>query len=170
MMRARLPRLWPDIADWPVLIASLAGVPLFLRRWILMTRGHRFAADVRIHAGTIVHGSRLTIGRGTFINRDCVIQADAPVTIGEDVHFGAGVRITTVSHDIGPSHRRAGERRYRPVTIGVGAWLGAGSHILPGVSVGAGAIVAAGSVVTADVPADTVVGGVPAKTIRSLSD
>ena len=82
-MRTRLPRIWPDIADWPVLIASVAGVPLFVRRWILDERGHRLAADVRIHAGTIVHGSRLTIGRDTFINRDCVIQADAPVMIGE---------------------------------------------------------------------------------------
>lgn len=134
-----------------------------------MRRGHRLAADVRIHAGTIVHGSQLTIGEGSFVNRDCVIQADVPVTIGEDVHLGAGVRITTVSHDIGPSHRRAGERHYRPVTIGQGAWIGAGSHILPGVTVAAGAIVAAGSVVTADVPADTVVGGVPAKAIRSLN-
>jgi maltose O-acetyltransferase len=169
-MRARLRHLWPDIADWPVLIASLAGVPLFLRRWILTTRGHRFAADVRIHAGTIVHGSRLTIGRDTFINRGCVIQADAPVTIGDQVHLGPGVRITTVSHEIGPSHRRAGERHYKPVTIGAGAWLGAGSQILPGVTVGAGAIVAAGSVVTADVPPDTVVGGVPAKLIRSLTE
>jgi maltose O-acetyltransferase len=169
-MRARLRRLWPDIRDWPVLIASLAGVPLFLRRWILTTRGHRFAADVRIHAGTIVHGSQLTIGRDTFINRDCVIQADAPVTIGEQVHLGPGVRITTVSHEIGPSHRRAGDRYTKPVTIGSGAWIGADSQILPGVSVGAGAIVAAGSVVTADVPADTVAGGVPARTIRSLTD
>jgi maltose O-acetyltransferase len=167
-MRAQLRRIWPDIADWPVLAARPAVVPLFVRRWILMRRGHRLAADVRIHAGTIVHGSQLTIGGGSFINRDCVIQADVPVTIGENVHLGAGVRITTVSHDIGPARRRAGERHYGPVTIGAGAWLGAGSHVLPGVSVGAGAIVAAGSVVTADVPADTLVGGVPARTIRVL--
>lgn len=169
-MRTRLLRIWPDMRDWPVLLASVAGVPLFLRRWILVQRGHRLAADVRIHAGTIVHGSRLTVGRDTFINRDCVIQADAPVIIGEQVHLGPGVRITTVSHEIGPSHRRAGHRYTRPVTIGSGAWIGAESQILPGVSVGAGAIVAAGSVVTADVPPDTVAGGVPAKTIRSLAD
>lgn len=167
-MRRRLLRIWPDIADWPVLIASLAGTPLVLRRWILKRRGHRLAADVRIHAGTIVHGSRLTIGRDTFINRDCVIQADAPVTIGEEVHLGPGVRITTISHEIGPSHRRAGDRYTKSVMIGAGAWIGAGSQILPGVSVGAGAIVAAGSVVTTDVPANTVAGGVPARTIRAL--
>jgi maltose O-acetyltransferase len=167
-MRARLLWIWPDLRDWPVLIASLAGVPLFARLWILALRGHRIAADVRVHAGTIVHGSGLTIGRGTFINRNCVIQADAPVTIGEQVHLGQGVRIITVSHEIGPSHRRAGERYVRPVTIGDGAWIGADSQILPGVSVGAGAVVAAGSVVTADVAPDTLSGGVPARAIRPL--
>jgi acetyltransferase-like isoleucine patch superfamily enzyme len=168
-MRSRILRIWPDFADWPVLLASLAGVPLFLRRWILRRRGHRLAAGVRIHAGTIVHGSRLTVGRDTFINRGCVIQADAPVTSGEQVHLGPSVRITTITHELGPSHRRAGARYSMPVTIGAGAWIGADSRLLPGVSVGAGAIVAAGSVVTADVPLDTVVGRVPAKLSRSLT-
>jgi acetyltransferase-like isoleucine patch superfamily enzyme len=167
-MRGRLLRIWPEMADWPVLLARMAGVPLFVRRWVLSRRGHRLATDVRIHAGTLVHGAWLTVGRDTFINRDCVIQADAPVTIGEEVHLGPGVRITTVSHEIGPSHRRAGDRFSKPVSIGTGAWIGAGSQILPGVTVGAGAIVAAGSVVTADVPADTLVGGVPARVIRPL--
>jgi maltose O-acetyltransferase len=57
----------------------------------------------------------------------------------------------------------------RPVTIGNGAWLGARCTILPGVNVGEGAIVAAGAVVTHDVPANTMVAGVPARAIRDLS-
>jgi maltose O-acetyltransferase len=55
-----------------------------------------------------------------------------------------------------------------PITIGDGAWLGARSTILPGVTIGAGAVVAAGSVVIGDVAPDVVVAGVPAVVRRQL--
>lgn len=152
-----------------MLFGSLAVVPLFARRWVLQRRGHRIAPDARIHSGTIVHGRHLTVGRRAVINRGCAIQADVAVTMGDDVHVGPGVRILTTSHDIGPSRRRAGARYSRPVTIGAGAWIGAGCQIMPGVTMGAGAIVASGSVVTGDVAPDTLVGGVPARVIRALA-
>jgi acetyltransferase-like isoleucine patch superfamily enzyme len=125
---------------------------------------------VRIHAGTIITGAHLTVGRRAFINRDCAIQADVAVTIGDDVHVGPGVRIITTSHELGVAERRAGDRYSRPVAIGAGAWIGAGCQILPGVTVGPGAVIAAGSVVTEDIPADALAGGVPARVIRSLAD
>jgi maltose O-acetyltransferase len=167
-VRRRLTQPWPDADDWPILFASLAGVPLFLRLWILRRRGHRIAADARIYAGTTVHGACLSVGRGAFINRGCTIQADVAVTIGDDAHLGPGVRIITTSHQIGPPRRRAGERYSRPVTVDAGAWIGAGCQIMPGVTVGEGAIVAAGSVVTEDIPPNALAGGVPARLIRPL--
>jgi len=167
-MRRRLVHIWPDADDWPILFASLAGVPLSLRLWILRRRGHRIADDVRIYGGTTVHGAFLTVGPGAFINRGCTIQADARVDIGADAHLGPGVRIITTSHEVGPSRRRAGQRYSLPVTIGSGAWVGAGCQILPGVTVGRGAIVAAGSIVTEDISGDVLAGGVPARVIRAL--
>lgn len=58
----------------------------------------------------------------------------------------------------------------KPITIGNDVWIGAGAIVLDGVSIGDGAIVAAGAVVTKDVPAFAVVGGVPAKIIKYRFD
>ena len=55
-----------------------------------------------------------------------------------------------------------------PVVIRKNAWIGANATILPGVTVGENAIVAAGAVVSKDMPANTIVGGVPAKIIRHI--
>jgi maltose O-acetyltransferase len=65
--------------------------------------------------------------------------------------------------------RRAGDLKAEPVTIGDGAWIGARATILPGVTIGGGAVVAAGSVVTRDLPANVLAGGVPARVIRELT-
>ena len=56
-----------------------------------------------------------------------------------------------------------------PIHIGKNVWIGSNATVLPGVSIGDGAIVAAGAVVTKDVPENTIVGGVPAKVIRTIS-
>lgn len=58
----------------------------------------------------------------------------------------------------------------RPVKIGKNVWVGAHATILPGVTVGDNAVIAAGAVVTKDVPAFAVVGGVPAKIIKNISE
>jgi acetyltransferase-like isoleucine patch superfamily enzyme len=76
--------------------------------------------------------------------------------------------ILTSSHELGPTMQRAGPLFRRPVRIGQGAWVGARSVVLPGVSIGDGAVVAAGSMVTKDVPPNVLVGGVPASVRRSL--
>ncbi|MEI6346982.1 MAG: acyltransferase [Bacteroidota bacterium] len=65
-------------------------------------------------------------------------------------------------------HKHLSEAFLAPVVIKKNAWIAVGVIILPGVTIGEGAIVASGSVVNKDVPANTLVGGVPAKVIKKF--
>lgn len=108
----------------------------------------------------------VTIGDNVFINRDAYIRPQT--TIGDNVRIGPFVRLITDTHEIGPSHRRAGKARFDPIVVGTGTWIGASVTVLAGVTIGKGCVVAAGSIVTKDVPDDVMVAGVPARVIRSL--
>jgi len=93
-----------------------------------------------------------------------------PVTIGSHVNMAQGVTITALNHNFEDTTRRIDEQGIstKAVTIGDDVWIGAQAVILPGVAIGRHVVVAAGAVVTKDVPDNTLVGGVPAKIIRSL--
>nr|WP_246168615.1 DapH/DapD/GlmU-related protein [Arthrobacter luteolus] len=108
-----------------------------------------------------------TLGKRSFINRGGFIQGD--VQIGTSVAIGPFVRLITDNHFLGPESRRAGQVHTLPIRIGNGVWIGASVTILGGVTISDGAIVAAGAVVTRDVAPNTLVGGVPARAIRTLS-
>lgn len=113
-------------------------------------------------------GPNLTIGPGSFLNRACLIETSAPVTVGANVDFGFGVVVCTSTHEIGVRTRRAGRVRSMPVVVGDGCWVGAGAVILPGVTLAPGCVIGAGAVVTADTEPDGVYRGVPARRARDL--
>lgn len=93
-----------------------------------------------------------------------------PVTIGDHVNLAQGITVTALNHNFADTTKRIDEQGIttRPVVIGDDVWIGANAVILPGVTIGRHAVVAAGAVVTQDVPENTLVGGVPAKIIKSL--
>lgn len=116
-----------------------------------------------------IGGARnIKIGRGSFINsyaRFGVPQSE--MRIGRDVQIGPFVCFETVSHSL---HFEPGKGRgdiFAPIIVEDGVWIGAGAVITQGVTIGYGAVVASGAVVTTDVAACTVVGGVPAKYIKN---
>ena len=111
-------------------------------------------------------GKNIHIGENVFINSNCTMQDQGGVFIGDDVLIGHNVCLLTLNHDF-EIEKRA-ELHPSPVHIKDKAWIGSNTTILPGVTIGEGAIVAAGAVVTRDVMAKTVVGGVPAKLIKKI--
>lgn len=118
---------------------------------------------------------RITIGDRVSINYDCHIGCVNEITIGNDVLIASRVYISDHGHgspdyhdiDVPPSLRQVYSKG--PVVIEDGAWIGEGACILPGVRVGRHAIVGANAVVTHDVPPYTIVGGVPARPLKTLS-
>jgi acetyltransferase-like isoleucine patch superfamily enzyme len=140
-------------------------------RWVGFQIGHgTVMSGTPILSGVGHIYDRLHVGEQCYFNVDCFFDLSAPITIGDYVRLGHQVMLMTNTHKMGDAICRAGDLESFPVTIGRGAWLGARSTILPGVTVGEGAIVAAGAVVTKDVPANCIVGGVPAKIIKRLEE
>ncbi|HEX8661216.1 MAG TPA: sugar O-acetyltransferase [Brevundimonas sp.] len=109
------------------------------------------------------YGYNIRLGRGVFLNFNCVILDVCEVVIGDQTQIGPGVQMLTADHPRAPEQRAAGIEFGRPIRIGRNVWIGGGALILPGVTVADDAIIGAGSVVTRDVPAGATVMGNPAR-------
>jgi acetyltransferase-like isoleucine patch superfamily enzyme len=114
-------------------------------------------------------GGDISVGRNVFVNQNCTFYDLGGLDIADDVMIGPNVSIVTSSHPIEPSQRRASVIA-KPIVIERNVWIAAGATIVGGVTIGENAVVAAGSVVTKDVPPNTLVGGNPARVIRSIAD
>lgn len=108
------------------------------------------------------------VGNRVFINRDSYIRPH--VVIEDDVSLGPFVRLISDTHEHGTRVRRTGTPIKLPIRIGRGSWLGAGVTVVGGVTIGEGCMIAAGAVVTKDIPANSLAGGIPARVIRSLDE
>ena len=113
-------------------------------------------------------GKNITIGKDVFINSGCHFQDQGGIEIGDGALIGHNVVLATINHDLNPKGNR--KNHYTPIKVGAHVWIGSNATILPGVTIGDWAVVAAGAVVTRDVPAMTVVGGVPAKVLKVIQE
>lgn len=111
-------------------------------------------------------GRNIRVGKNVFINFGCTFMDRGGITIGSDTFIAPNVQLITENHGLLPQNRRY--IKSSPIVIGNNVWIGAGSIILPGVSVGDNAVIGAGSVVTKNVAPNTVVAGNPAKLIKTL--
>jgi len=111
-------------------------------------------------------GKNICVGKNVFINSGCRFQDQGGIAIGDGVLIGHNVVLATLNHDIDP--RKRSTMYPAPIVIGKNVWIGANATVVPGVTIGDGAVIAAGAIVTKDVPANVIVGGVPAKIIKKI--
>ena len=167
----------PYVACSPELIADADRAARWMARYNAAVAAapaerHELLREIFAHVGdgAVVrppfhcdYGYNISLGRGAFLNFNCVVLDVVPVTIGELTQIGPGVQILTADHPRDPEQRRRQLEFGRPVTIGANVWIGAGALVLPGVTVGDDAIIGAGAVVTRDVQAGATVAGNPAR-------
>lgn len=153
-------------------ILPSATLQSFKRRlfiWAGVDIGH----EVELFAGIKIYGNgHLSIGDKVFIGQNVTFMIDknSSITLGNSSVISANVTIVTGFHPITPYGERIVSREgtNSHIKIENGAAILTGSTILPGVTIGTNALIAAGAVVNRDVDARTLVGGVPAKFIKSL--
>ena len=111
-------------------------------------------------------GQNIHIKGHVTINAGVSMQDQGGIYIDDGALIGHHVVLATLNHDLDPARR--GDLHPAPIRIEKNVWIGSNATILQGVTIGDGAVVAAGAVVNRDVPANTVVGGVPAKVIKTI--
>jgi acetyltransferase-like isoleucine patch superfamily enzyme len=115
----------------------------------------------------INYGKNTKIGKGVFINFDCTFLDLGGIIIEDNVMLAPKVSLLSEGHPIAANERQT--LTTGRIHIKKNAWIGANATILQGLTIGENAVVAAGAVVSKDVPANTVVGGIPAKVIKSIN-
>ena len=139
--------------------------------------GHvQFGKYVCIYRDTTLltgQSGAIEVGDKSSIHPRCHLAAYVqPILIGQDVMIAANCSLFSYDHGLAADKpiKQQPLRSKGPIAIGDQAWIGTGSILLSGVQIGAGAVVAAGSVVSRDVPDGAIVGGNPARLLKSRKD
>lgn len=135
-------------------------------RQVLAQVGDNCYIEAPFHANW---GCNIHIGNNFYANFNLTVVDDADVYIGDSVMIAPNVTIATGTHPIAPELREKVYQYNLPVKIGNRVWIGAGSIILPGVTIGDNSVIGAGSVVTKDIPSGVVAVGNPCRVMREIS-
>ena len=149
---------------WVLCNSIIAHIPSkHLRLLGLKLLGMKIKKNVRFYQGFHIRNPNgITIDSGCSLGPKILLDGRMGLTIGKNVTIAYEAIIWTLNHDYNDIHFRG---KGAPVNIKDYAWICSRSIILPGVTIGEGAIVASGAVVTKNVPAYAIVGGIPAKII-----
>lgn len=141
-----------------------------IKRFLLNKLVYDVSLDKNVKVvGPIYLNGSLKVGKGTWIGHDFRLEGNGQLTIGSNCDIAPLVTCFTGSHEIGSHDRRAGKGYNGVIIIGNGVWIGGRTTILANSIIKDGSVIAAGSCVNKFVEEDCLVGGVPAKIIKSLS-
>ncbi|MGO3920720.1 acyltransferase [Acinetobacter venetianus] len=137
--------------------------------FLFWLKGVKRGENTIIKKGVFFQKKNLVIGRNVYIGPDSYIHAGGGVIIGNGTIIGPKVKIWSVNHDYNTFEILPYTRKVinSPVQIGKGCWIGLDVRICPNVTIGDGVVIAMGSVVTKDIPSFSIVGGNPAKVLKS---
>ena len=139
------------------------------KRKLLNSIGMNIGANTKV-VGPIECLGTLIVGENCWIGKNFKVNGNGCVTIGNNCDIGPEVTFNTGGHEIGCSTRRAGKGCLFSQTVGSGTWIGGRSTILNNANIGKSCVIASCACVVKDVSDNSLVGGVPARLIRSLSD
>ena len=163
------PLLWQEFEKTRSLVAELNGsyhTPDEITSLLSQIWGQELVEVRMFPPFYTAFGKNTRVGRGVFINFGCTFLDQGGITIEDGVFIAPDVKILTEGHPEEPTRRHT--LVTKPIHVGRNVWIGAGATILPGVSIGENAIIAAGAVVSKDVAANMIVGGVPARELREI--
>lgn len=144
---------------------------LVLRYIFLRNCAAKIGENVSVHPGVyLLNVHRLALGDNVSIHPMCYIDAVGEVVVGNNVSVAHSSSVLSSNHQWTDGTRaiKYNEIKMGAVHIADDVWIGCGVRILAGVTIETRAIVAAGSVVTGNVSSNTIVGGVPAKVLKSI--
>lgn len=136
-----------------------------LLKALLGKTGKRFIINQPFYCD---YGFNIEIGEDFFANFNVVILDEAKVTFGDHVFIAPNCGFYTAGHPLDVERRNNGMEYSLPIKVGNNVWMGAGVHVMPGVTIGDNTVIGGGSVVVKDIPSGVLAAGNPCKVIREL--
>ena len=115
-------------------------------------------------------GHHVHFGKFVYANFNLTMVDDTHIYVGDYTMFGPNVTVATAGHPILPELREQVYQYNIPVHIGRNCWIGAGTVIVPGVTIGDNTVIGAGSVVTKNIPSNVVAVGNPCRVMREINE
>lgn len=115
-------------------------------------------------------GRHVHFGNHVYANFNLTAVDDTHIYVGDHTMIGPNVTLASAGHPVLPELREKGCQFNMPIHIGKNCWLGAGTVVVPGVSIGDNTVIGAGSIVTKDIPANVVAVGNPCRVMREIGE